>query len=311
MNRGGLQLSAQGELNHFLTIDGFKRDLLNTILDRAEAFSGATETPLLLHGKTLCNLLPDHSDASRDAFELAARQLGAAVINVAINEETNLLTTLGELEASGVELFVIRHHSSGAAHFCAAHRSPGVSVINAGDGAHAHPTQAMTDMLTIRRHKGEFTGLRVAIIGDILHSPLARSQIHGLNTLGTSEVRVIAPRTLLPSDVRTLGVHVYHNLAEGLRDVDVVIELALQQEQIQNGLLPSEHEYLQRYGLSAERLGNSEKEPLIIHSTPFNRDPGRDTSMADTPPPVDLGTAVRMAIMSMTVAARQHPGETP
>jgi aspartate carbamoyltransferase catalytic subunit len=208
-----------------------------------------------------------------------------------------------------VDMFVVRHAESGAAHFIATHAAPHISVINAGDGRHAHPTQAMLDMFTIRRHKGDFTGLRVAIVGDILHSRVARSQILALNTLGTSEVRVIAPRTLLPADVRSLGVHVYHDLNEGIRDVDVVIMLRLQTERMQGAMLPSEHEYFQLYGLTEERLQAAKPDAIVMHPGPINRGVEMDSQVADGPRSVILqqvsfGIAVRMAVMSMAMGAQ-------
>jgi aspartate carbamoyltransferase catalytic subunit len=212
-----------------------------------------------------------------------------------------------------VDMFVVRHADSGAAHFIANHSAPHVSVINAGDGRHSHPTQAMLDMFTIRRHKGEFTGLRVAIVGDIMHSRVARSQILALNLLGTSEVRVIAPRTLLPAHVRTMGVHVYHDLMEGIKDVDVIIMLRLQKERMRGALLPSEHEYFQLFGLTQARLAAAKPDAIVMHPGPINRGVEIDSVVADGPQSVILqqvsfGIAVRMAIMSMTMGAQAQGG---
>ncbi len=153
----------------------------------------------------------------------------------------------------GADLFVVRHAQSGAAHLISQHVKPGIAVVNAGDGRHAHPTQALLDMYTIRHFKGDFTGLRVAIVGDILHSRVARSQIHALSTLGCPEIRVIAPKTLLPIGVEQLGVHVYHDMAAGLKDVDVVAMLRLQNERMSGAYLPSTQEFFKYYGLTAEK----------------------------------------------------------
>ncbi len=318
MSTPNIQLDSEGRLKHFLTIDGFKRDLLTRILDTAESFTGVSERTVkkvpLLRGKTICNLFFENSTRTRTTFELAAKRLSADVLNLNISTSATskgetLLDTLRNLEAMHVDMFVVRHAESGAAHFIATHAAPHISVINAGDGRHAHPTQAMLDMFTIRRHKGDFTGLRVAIVGDILHSRVARSQILALNTLGTSEVRVIAPRTLLPADVRSLGVHVYHDLNEGIRDVDVVIMLRLQTERMQGAMLPSEHEYFQLYGLTEERLQAAKPDAIVMHPGPINRGVEMDSQVADGPRSVILqqvsfGIAVRMAVMSMAMGAQ-------
>jgi aspartate carbamoyltransferase catalytic subunit len=302
-------------LKHFLTIDGFSRALLTDILDTAESFTGVSERTVkkvpLLRGKVICNLFFENSTRTRTTFEVAAKRLSADVLNLNISTSAtakgeSLLDTLRNLEAMHVDMFVVRHTDSGAAHFIAQHADPHVSVINAGDGRHAHPTQAMLDMFTIRRHKGEFTGLRVAIVGDVLHSRVARSQILALNTLGTSEVRVIAPRTLLPAEVRTLGVHAFHDLEQGIRDVDVIIMLRLQKERMRGALLPSEHEYFQLYGLTEERLGGAKADAIVMHPGPINRGVEIDSQVADGPRSVILqqvsfGIAVRMAVMSMAL----------
>jgi aspartate carbamoyltransferase catalytic subunit len=223
------------------------------ILDRAEGFLGVTQQAVkkvpLCRGKVIANLFFETSTRTRTTFELAAKRLSADVLNLNISTSATakgetLLDTLRNLEAMQVDMFVVRHASSGAAHFIAAHAAPHVSVINAGDGRYSHPTQGMLDMFTIRRHKGDFRDLRVAIVGDILHSRVARSQILALNTLGAAEVRVIGPRTLIPAFAEeALGVRVFHDLREGIRDVDVIIMLRLQRERMTSALLPSEHEY--------------------------------------------------------------------
>jgi len=206
------------------------------------------------------------------------------------------------------DMFVVRHADSGAANFIAHHVLPHVHVINAGDGRHAHPTQAMLDMFTIRRAKGEFAPLTVAIVGDIMHSRVARSQINALTTLGVNEVRVIAPKTLIPKEVETLGVHVYHDLRQGLRDADVVIALRLQYERMQGAMLPSEHEYFQLYGLTEEKLALTKPDAIIMHPGPINRGVEIASDVADGPRSVILqqvthGIAVRMAVMAMTMGS--------
>ena len=206
--RNNLQINEHGRLRHFLTIDGLGRDLLTGILDAAESFAALPGRPVkkvpLLRGRIITNLFFENSTRTRTTFELAAKLLSADVINFnigtsATSKGETLLDTLRNIEAMHSDMFVVRHAQSGAAHFIAEHAAPRVSVINAGDGRHAHPTQAMLDMFTIRKHKGDFTPLRVAIVGDVLHSRVARSQILALNTLGVSEVRIVGPRTLLPT----------------------------------------------------------------------------------------------------------------
>jgi aspartate carbamoyltransferase catalytic subunit len=222
-----------------------------------------------------------------------------------------LLDTLRNLEAMHVDMFVVRHAESGAAHFIAQHVAPGVSVINAGDGRHSHPTQGMLDMFTIRRHKGDFGRLTVAIVGDILHSRVARSQLAALRTLGAGEVRIIAPRTLLPAEPESLGARVYHDLREGVRDADVVIMLRLQRERMRGAMLPSEHEYFQLFGLTEERLATAKPDAIVMHPGPINRGVEMDSQVADGPRSVILeqvsnGIAVRMAVMALCIGTQNR-----
>ncbi len=317
-----LQLDEQGRLRHFLTIEGLKKDLLTRILDAAEAFAALPGRPVkkvpALRGRIITNLFFENSTRTRTTFELAAKRLSADVLNFNVNASATskgetLLDTLRNIEAMHSDMFVVRHNQSGAAHFIAQHAAPGVSVINAGDGRHAHPTQAMLDMFTIRKHKGDFTPLRVAIVGDILHSRVARSQILALNTLGVTEVRVIGPRTLLPTQARSLGVHVYHDIEDGIRDVDVVIMLRLQKERMAGALLPSEHEYFQLYGLTEKRLEKASPDAIVMHPGPMNRGVELESEVADGPRSVILqqvsyGIAIRMAVMSMCMQTREARG---
>jgi aspartate carbamoyltransferase catalytic subunit len=317
-----IQLNDDGRLRHFLTIEGLNKDLLTTILDTAESFAELPGRPVkkvpALRGRIITNLFFENSTRTRTTFELAAKRLSADVLNFnvstsATSKGETLLDTLRNIEAMHSEMFVVRHSQSGAAHFIAEHAAPGVSVINAGDGRHAHPTQAMLDMFTIRKHKGDFTPLRAAIVGDILHSRVARSQILALNTLGVTEVRVVGPRTLIPTEARTLGVHVYHDLEAGLRDVDVVIMLRLQKERMDGALLPSEDEYFQLYGLTNERLEVAKPDAIVMHPGPMNRGVEMDTEVADGPRSVILqqvsyGIAVRMAVMSMCMQTHAANG---
>ena len=297
--------------------------MLVHILDLAESFAGVRAKSVkklpILRRKTIVNLFFENSTRTRTTFELAAKRLSADVLNINISTSAtskgeSLLDMLHNLEAMHCDMFVVRHADSGAAHFIAQHVAPHISVINAGDGRHAHPTQGMLDVFTIRRHKGEFGALKVAIVGDILHSRVARSQIHALTTLGAFEVRVIGPKTLIPTAIETLGVHVFHDMREGLRDVDVVIMLRLQKERMQGALLPSEQEYYHLYGLSEEKLTYAKPDAIVMHPGPINRGVEIDSSVADGPQSVILeqvsnGIAVRMAVMSMALG-RQPTHET-
>ncbi|MDD2863325.1 MAG: aspartate carbamoyltransferase catalytic subunit [Methylococcales bacterium] len=313
-----LQLTAENKLKHFLTPEGLSAGLLTQILDKAETFldySGAQakiKSVPLLKDKTVVNLFFENSTRTRTTFELAAKHLGAEVVNMniatsATSKGESLLDTIRNLEAMFVDGFVVRHAVSGAAHFIAQQTAPHISVINAGDGQHAHPTQAMLDMFTIRKLKKDFSGLRVAIIGDILHSRVARSEIHALNILGAKEVRVIAPKTLLPAEIESLGVTVSHDLNEGLQDIDVVIMLRLQKERMTSALLPSESEYFNCFGLTEEKLKLAKPDAIVMHPGPINRGVEIDSKVADGKQSVILqqvsnGVAVRMAVMAMTMA---------
>ncbi len=310
-----LQFDAAGRLRHFLTIEGLGRDLLVRIMDTAESFTSVSAQQVkkvpLLRGKTIVNLFFENSTRTRTTFELAAKRLSADVLNLNIATSAtakgeSLLDTIRNLEAMHVDMFVVRHAESGAAHFIAQHVAPHISVINGGDGRHAHPTQAMLDMFTIRRHKGDFSRLKVAIVGDILHSRVARSEIWALNTLGVAEVRGVGPRTLIPAEAESLGIKVFHDLDAGLADVDVVIMLRLQRERMSGAFLPSEHEYFARFGLTPERLAHAKPDAIVMHPGPINRGVEIDSRVADGPNSVILqqvtfGIAVRMAILSMAM----------
>ncbi|PCJ32563.1 MAG: aspartate carbamoyltransferase catalytic subunit [Gammaproteobacteria bacterium] len=312
------QLTENGHLRHFLTIEGLKRPLLTEIMDRAEQFSSISHQQVkkvpLLRGKTIVNLFFENSTRTRTTFELAAKRLSADVINLNISTSAtskgeSLLDTLHNLEAMHSDMFVVRHAQSGAAEFIAQHVAPHVSVINAGDGCHAHPTQAMLDMFTIRRHKQHFPDLCVAIVGDILHSRVARSQIQALAILGVGEIRIIGPQTLLPAHSDALGVHVYHDMEAGLKNVDVIITLRLQQERMQGALLPSAREYFQCYGLTDDKLKIAKPDAIVMHPGPINRGVEIASSVADGPQSVILeqvthGIAIRMAVMSMALGSQ-------
>jgi aspartate carbamoyltransferase catalytic subunit len=324
MSVNNLQVDETGRLRHFLSISGLNRQLLTDILDTAESFSGVTDQTVkkvpLLRGKTIVNLFFEASTRTRTTFELAAKRLSADVLNINITQSSTvkgetLLDTLRNLEAMHVDMFVVRHADSGAAHFIASKVSPHISIINAGDGWHSHPTQALLDVFTIRRVKGpDFGRLRVAIVGDILHSRVARSQIHALNLLNTGEVRIVAPKTLIPTHAGTLGVHVYHDLREGIRDVDVIMMLRLQRERMQGAFIPSEHEYFELFGLTEAKLAGARPDVTVMHPGPINRGVEMDSEVADGARSVILeqvthGIAVRMAVMSMAMRRKQGAPE--
>ncbi|APQ13253.1 aspartate carbamoyltransferase catalytic subunit [Pseudomonas oryzihabitans] len=314
-----LQLNAQGQLRHFLSLDDLPAELLTELLDTADSFlevgARAVKKVPLLRGKTVCNVFFENSTRTRTTFELAAKRLSADVITLNVSTSSTskgetLFDTLRNLEAMAADMFVVRHADSGAAHFIAEHVCPDVAIINGGDGRHAHPTQGMLDMLTIRRHKGDFANLSVAIVGDILHSRVARSDMLALRTLGCRDIRVIAPRTLLPVGLEELyGVRTYTDLADGLEGVDVVIMLRLQRERMQGGLLPSEGEYYRLFGLTRQRLARARPDAIVMHPGPINRGVEIESAVADGEQSVILnqvtyGIAVRMAVLSMAMSGQ-------
>ncbi|HKQ31402.1 MAG TPA: aspartate carbamoyltransferase catalytic subunit [Burkholderiales bacterium] len=318
-----LQLDASGRLTHLLTLEGLSRKTLLEILDTAESFIAVGEREIkkvpLLRGKTVVNLFFEPSTRTRTTFEIAAKRLSADVINLAVAASSTakgetLLDTVSNLEAMRTDLFIVRHAESGAAHMIAKHLPPQVHLINAGDGRHAHPTQGLLDVFTIRRHKGEFGKLKVALVGDVLHSRVARSDIHALKILGVQELRVIAPKTLLPTAVETLGVVPYTDMREGLQDVDVIMMLRIQRERMAGAHLPSEQEYFRVYGLTPEKLNCAKPDAIVLHPGPMNRGLEIDSAVADGPrsvilPQVTYGIAVRMAVMALILGGREEsPG---
>lgn len=318
-----LQLNDQGQLKHFLTLDGLSKAILTDILDRADSFLNMGEQSVkkvpLLRGRTVVNLFFENSTRTRTTFELAAKRLSADVINLnietsATSKGESLMDTLQNLQAMQSDMFVVRHAQSGAAHFIAEHCTPDIAIINAGDGQHSHPTQAMLDMLTIRRNKGGFEGLKVAIVGDILHSRVARSQIHAMKTLGVDEIRLIGPKTLVPNYFKDMGANIFYTLKEGLKDVDVIIMLRLQKERMQGALLPSESEFYRLYGLTEESLSWAKPDAIVMHPGPINRGVEISSEVADGKHSVILnqvtnGIAVRMAVLSIAMSGQLQSRE--
>ncbi len=307
------QLNKNGELIHLLSTEGLSRDLIMHILDTASNFVSVSDREVkkvpLLRGKSVFNLFFENSTRTRTTFEIAATRLSADVINLDIARSSaskgeSLLDTISNLSAMAADIFVVRHSESGAPYLIAQHVAPHVHVVNAGDGRHAHPTQALLDMYTIRHYKRDFANLTVAIVGDVLHSRVARSDINALTTLGCAEVRVVGPKTLVPADMAQMGVRVCHTLDEGLRDCDVVIALRLQNERMSGALLPSSQEYFKRFGLTPERLRIAKPDAIVMHPGPINRGVEMDSAVVDGPqsvilPQVTFGIAVRMAVMSI------------
>jgi aspartate carbamoyltransferase catalytic subunit len=311
------QLNKDGELSHLLSIEGLPQRILTQILDTAESFMEVSAREVkkvpLLRGKSVFNLFFENSTRTRTTFEIAAKRLSADVINLDINKSSTakgetLLDTIDNLVAMHANLFVVRHASSGAPYLIAEHLQrigrDDVHVVNAGDGRHAHPTQGLLDMYTIRHYKKDFTQLRVAIVGDILHSRVARSDIHALTTLGVPEVRAVGPETLLPKHLDKLGVHVFHDMNEGIKDCDVIIMLRLQNERMTGALLPSAGEYFRHYGLTPQKLALAKPDAIVMHPGPMNRGVEIHSAVADGSqavilPQVTFGIAVRMAVMSI------------
>lgn len=307
------QLTNDGKLKHLLSIEGLPKKVLLQILDTAESFVGVAERDVkkvpLLRGKTVCNIFFENSTRTRTTFEIAAKRLSADVINLNVNTSSQskgeaILDTVNNLIAMHTDMFVVRHNQSGAAHLIAQHVPDNISVINAGDGRHSHPTQGLLDVFTIRRYKPDMHNLRIAIVGDVLHSRVARSEIHALTTLGVPEVRVIAPKTLLPNEVEKLGVQVFHDMKAGLKGVDVVMMLRLQNERMTGAMLPSTQEYFKTYGLTPEKLALAKPDAIVMHPGPMNRGVEIDSRVADGSqavilPQVTYGIAIRMAVMAI------------
>ncbi|MBP7978385.1 MAG: aspartate carbamoyltransferase catalytic subunit [Comamonas sp.] len=307
------QLNKNGELIHLLSPEGLSRDILTHILDTASNFVSVNDREIkklpLLRGKSVFNLFFENSTRTRTTFDIAAKRLSADVFTLDIGRSSTakgetLLDTIDNLSAMAADIFVVRHSESGAPYLIAKHVAPHVHVVNAGDGRHAHPTQGLLDAYTIRHYKKDFTKLRVAIVGDVLHSRVARSDIHALLALGCPEVRVVGPRTLVPADLAQMGVRVFHNLEEGIRDCDVIIMLRLQNERMSGALLPSSQEYFKSFGLTPERLQLAKPDAIVMHPGPINRGVEIASSVADGPQSVILsqvtfGIAVRMAVMSI------------
>jgi aspartate carbamoyltransferase catalytic subunit len=303
---------------HLLAIEGLHPPAIAGLLDLAESYlllnrSGKTQRDLL-KGRTLINLFFEDSTRTRTSFELAGKRLGADVLNMSVstssvNKGETLLDTAATLNAMNCDLLVVRHGQSGAPALLA--QKVEAAVINAGDGTHEHPTQALLDALTIRRAKGRIEGLTVAICGDVAHSRVARSNLHCLTTLN-ARVRLIGPPTLMPAEVARLGAEVFHDMAAGLRGADVVMMLRLQRERMTGGQVPSAREFFRFYGLDAAKLARAAPDAIVMHPGPMNRGVEIDSAVADDPArsviaeQVEMGVAVRMAVLD--TLSRQQQG---
>ena len=295
-------------VRHLLGIEGLSRESALGLLDTARAFWEMNRRPVkkapTLRGKTVINLFFENSTRTRTSFELAGKRLSADVVNISASSSSTkkgetLRDTVATLDAMAPDVVVIRHSASGAPHFVA--KSTRAAVVNAGDGLHQHPTQALLDAFTIRHHKASFEGLRALICGDITHSRVARSNILLLNLLG-AKVRVCGPRTLLPRDVESLGVEVFHDLPRAIEGADVVMTLRIQQERLVNALIPNTREYSRTFGVDASKLALAAKDAIVMHPGPLNRGVEISDEVADGPQSVVLdqveaGVAVRMAVL--------------
>ena len=307
---------AIGSLQHLISTEDLSKEAVYAILDTAKQFiskENRIKKHPLLKGKSVFNLFFENSTRTRTTFEIAAKSLSADVINLniatsATSKGESLLDTIDNLAAMHADMFMIRHPASGAPYLIAQHlkksRFEHVNIINAGDGQHAHPTQALLDAFTIQHYKKSFERLSIAIIGDIKHSRVVRSQINLFQTLGVGDIRVIAPQTLLPTHIESLGVQAYSNTNEGVRDADVIITLRLQNERMEAALLPSEKEFFNMYGLTDQRLKLAHPNAIVMHPGPMNRgieiaSGVSDGSQSVILPQVTFGIAVRMAVMSL------------
>ncbi|MCY7354847.1 MAG: aspartate carbamoyltransferase catalytic subunit [Lysobacter sp.] len=302
------QLDQHGKLRHLLTLDGLPRESLIPILDRAKHFADDNDDRSILAGTAVCTLFFEPSTRTRLSFQRAAQRLGADVLNLdaATSSTTKGETardTLKTIEAMGVRAFVVRHHEDGAVAALAQAAENGTSVINAGDGRSAHPTQGLLDMLTLRQAKGhDFSKLTVLIVGDVMHSRVARSDLHALRALGAGEIRVCGPRSLLPDDATLEGCIVTDDFDAALDGVDAVMVLRLQRERMEEGLVASLDDYRRDYGLSETRLRRANPDAVVMHPGPMNRGVEIDDVVADGAQSLILkqvanGVAVRMAVL--------------
>ena len=310
-----LQLNKIGSLNHLLTIEGLKEDLIFKIFNLADSFLNINNRDIknvpLLRGKTVCNLFFENSTRTRTTFEIAAKRLSADVINLDIPSSSqskgeSILDTIDNLIAMGADIFIIRHSQPGIPEKIAKHVGPNVHIINAGDGHHAHPTQGLLDVFTINKFKDNFKSLSTAIVGDIKHSRVARSEIFALSALGVPDIRLIGPKNLMPDNIKVSNIKIFDSMEKGLKDVDVIMMLRIQKERMVGDNIPSEEDYFTNFGLRKKHLGLSKKNAIVMHPGPMNRGVEIDSEVADSDQSVILsqvtfGIAIRMAVMAMLI----------
>ena len=310
-----LQLNKTGNLNHLLTTEGLEEDLIFKIFNLADSFLNINNRDIknvpLLRGKTVCNLFFENSTRTRTTFEIAAKRLSADVINLDIPSSSqskgeSVLDTIDNLIAMGADIFIIRHSQPGMPEKIAKHVGPNVHVINAGDGHHAHPTQGLLDVFTIKKFKDNFKLLSTAIVGDIKHSRVARSEIFALSALGVPDIRLIGPKNLMPDNIKVSNIKIFDSMEKGLKDVDVIMMLRIQKERMTGDNIPSEEDYFTNFGLRKKHLGLSKKDAIVMHPGPMNRGVEIDSEVADSDQSVILsqvtfGIAIRMAVMAMLI----------
>lgn len=310
-----LQLNKTGNLNHLLTTEGLKEDLIFKIFNLADSFLNINNRDIknvpLLRGKTVCNLFFENSTRTRTTFEIAAKRLSADVINLDIPSSSqskgeSVLDTIDNLIAMGADIFIIRHSQPGIPEKIAKHVGPNVHIINAGDGHHAHPTQGLLDVFTIKKFKDNFKLLSTAIVGDIKHSRVARSEIFALSALGVPDIRLIGPKNLMPDNIKVSNIKIFDSMEKGLKDVDVIMMLRIQKERMTGDNIPSEADYFTNFGLRKKHLGLSKKDAIVMHPGPMNRGVEIDSEVADSDQSVILsqvtfGIAIRMAVMAMLI----------
>ena len=310
-----LQLNKTGNLNHLLTTEGLEEDLIFKIFNLADSFLNINNRDIknvpLLRGKTVCNLFFENSTRTRTTFEIAAKRLSADVINLDIPSSSqskgeSVLDTIDNLIAMGADIFIIRHSQPGIPEKIAKHVGPNVHIINAGDGHHAHPTQGLLDVFTIKKFKDNFKLLSTAIVGDIKHSRVARSEIFALSALGVPDIRLIGPKNLMPNNIKVSNIKIFDSMEKGLKDVDVIMMLRIQKERMTGDNIPSEEDYFTNFGLRKKHLGLSKKDAIVMHPGPMNRGVEIDSEVADSDQSVILsqvtfGIAIRMAVMAMLI----------
>ena len=311
-------ISNNSKINHLISTDDLNYESIIKIFDMAESFFKIGQRDIkkipLLRGKTICNLFFENSTRTRTTFEIAAKRLSADVINLDIptssqSKGESIFDMVDNLIAMGTDIFVVRHPEAGVPNKIANHVASNIHIINGGDGSNAHPTQGLLDAFTIRKFKKNFSNLKIAIVGDIQHSRVAKSEINVLSTLGAKEIRVIGPKSLMPDNIDQLKVKVFHTMEKGLKDVDVVMMLRIQKERMSNDTIPSESEYFKSFGLNQKRLKIAKDNALVLHPGPINRGVEIESEVADGKQSVILnqvkyGIAIRMAVMAMMVGKK-------